>query len=93
MQKLFYQGYYPSEPIFVKNPEGVDEDDGVVLSSVVNENPEDPIFLLVLDAKTFNEIARAEVSGSVSVPVVSNRHSRHNILGIVCWLGFGSEFG
>jgi len=45
----------------VKNPKGVDEDDGVVLSSVINVNPEDPTFLLILDAKTFTEIGRAEV--------------------------------
>jgi len=45
----------------VKNPEGTDEDDGVILSSVVNVNADDPVFLLILDAKTFTEIARAEV--------------------------------
>ena len=59
---FFFQGYFPSEPIFVKNPRGVDEDDGVILSSVINVNPNDPIFLLVLDAKTFTEIGRAEVN-------------------------------
>ena len=47
--------------MFVKNPGSSDEDDGVILSSVVNLNPQDPIFLLVLDAKTFTELGRAEV--------------------------------
>ena len=55
------QGYFPSEPVFVKNPNSSEEDDGVILSSVINLNPEDPIFLLVLDAKTFTELGRAEV--------------------------------
>ncbi|XP_060569819.1 carotenoid-cleaving dioxygenase, mitochondrial-like [Ruditapes philippinarum] len=53
---------YPSEPVFVPNPNGTDEDDGVVLSSV-NTSDYDKgknAFLLVLDAKSMKEIARAE---------------------------------
>ncbi|GAB0495292.1 hypothetical protein MMPV_006591 [Pyropia vietnamensis] len=53
-------GCYPSEPVFVARPGGSAEDDGVVLSVVVDV-PRCCTFLLVLDAKTFKELARAEV--------------------------------
>ncbi|XP_062869191.1 beta,beta-carotene 15,15'-dioxygenase [Trichomycterus rosablanca] len=53
---------FPSEPKFVASPGAVDEDDGVVLSSVVSVNPQKPPFMLVLDAKDFTEIARATIN-------------------------------
>ncbi|XP_069597554.1 carotenoid-cleaving dioxygenase, mitochondrial isoform X2 [Ranitomeya imitator] len=53
-------GYYPSEPIFVPCPNSVEEDDGVILSAVVTPHQDRNIFLLILDAKDFTEIARAE---------------------------------
>ncbi|XP_034164301.1 beta,beta-carotene 15,15'-dioxygenase isoform X1 [Pangasianodon hypophthalmus] len=56
---------YPSEPKFVASPGAVDEDDGVILSSVVSVNPKKSPFMLVLDAKTFKEIARASVNTAV----------------------------
>jgi carotenoid cleavage dioxygenase-like enzyme len=50
---------YPGEPIFVATPgSNKDEDDGVLLS-VVGSISRGRSFLLVLDAKTMNEIARA----------------------------------
>lgn len=53
---------YPSEPVFVPNPNGTDEDDGVILSAVNSSDFDQGknAFLLVLDAKTMSEIARAE---------------------------------
>lgn len=51
---------YPGEPVFVPAPEAQAEDDGVVLSVVLNGNKGNS-FLLVLDAHTFQEIGRAEV--------------------------------
>lgn len=64
---LFWQeeNIYPSEPIFIQNPEareidGEDEDNGVILSICVSTDESIPIFLLVLNAKTMTEIARAE---------------------------------
>ena len=43
-------GAYPSEPVFVKAPDGKAEDDGVILSCVIN--PKDQTTsLVVLDAK------------------------------------------
>lgn len=54
------EGCLVSEPVFVAAPDSQEEDDGVVLSSVyhaINDNS----YLLVLDARTFTELARAEV--------------------------------
>lgn len=53
---------HPGEPVFVPRPDRVQEedDDGVVLSVVLDSNKGNS-FLLVLDAKSFEEIARAEV--------------------------------
>ncbi len=51
---------YPGEPVFVPSPETAREDDGVVLSVVLNAQSENS-FLLILDANSFEEIARAEV--------------------------------
>jgi carotenoid cleavage dioxygenase-like enzyme len=42
----------PSEPSFVPRPGSTDEDDGVVLSTVLG-NEEGTSYLLILDAKTW----------------------------------------
>jgi carotenoid cleavage dioxygenase-like enzyme len=52
-------GCYPSEPVFVRDPEGIAEDDGVALS-VVLDSATGRSFMLVLDASTWQELARAE---------------------------------
>ena len=57
-------GCLPGEPIFVPNPQGVDEDDGVVLS-VVLDFAHRSSFLLVLDAKNWAELARASVPHAI----------------------------
>uniref|UniRef100_A0AAR2L297 Beta-carotene oxygenase 2b n=1 Tax=Pygocentrus nattereri TaxID=42514 RepID=A0AAR2L297_PYGNA len=65
--KIWQQpGYYPSEPVFVPSPNAVEEDDGVVLSVVITPNKDKSTFLLVLDAKDFEELGRAEVP--VNIP-------------------------
>ena len=51
-------GLYPGEPVFVPSPSAGAEDDGVLLS-VVLELDKDRSFLLVLDAASLNELARA----------------------------------
>ncbi|KAJ8320150.1 hypothetical protein KUTeg_001737 [Tegillarca granosa] len=51
---------YASEPIFVANPDGQDEDDGVILTAVNSLKEGKFAFVLVLDAKTFTEKARVE---------------------------------
>uniref|UniRef100_A0AC34FIU6 Uncharacterized protein n=1 Tax=Panagrolaimus sp. ES5 TaxID=591445 RepID=A0AC34FIU6_9BILA len=50
-----------AEPVFVPHPTGTDEDDGVVLAPVVNFKENDAPFVVVLDAKTFTEIARCKI--------------------------------
>ena len=55
-------GGFASEPVFVKAPDGKEEDDGVVLSCVVNI-PDQTTYLLVLDAKEFKELGRGVVQG------------------------------
>jgi len=50
--------YSASEPMFIKSPTGCREDDGVIVSTVTGCKNEKS-FLIVLDANTFKEIARA----------------------------------
>jgi beta,beta-carotene 9',10'-dioxygenase len=52
-------GCYPGEPVFVARPEAEDEDDGVLLSVVLDAEAETS-FLLVLDAADLSELARAQ---------------------------------
>jgi carotenoid cleavage dioxygenase-like enzyme len=53
-------GCYAGEPVFVPRPQGVGEDEGLLLS-VVLDAARRASFLLVLDAADLSEIARAEV--------------------------------
>jgi beta,beta-carotene 9',10'-dioxygenase len=63
--KTWHQpGYYPSEPVFVASPNAKSEDEGVILS-VVLDGARGTSFLLALDAASFTEIARAEVPNAV----------------------------
>ena len=55
---------YPGEPIFAGRPGREAEDDGVILSVVLDAN-RGTSFLLVLDAQTFAERARAEIPHAV----------------------------
>ena len=57
---------YPSEPVFIASPGAKDEDDGIVLSSVVGVLGK-PSFLLFLDGKTFTEVARAVVPCKIAL--------------------------
>ena len=58
---IWYQeGCYPGEPLFVGRPGAEAEDDGVVLSVIVDGKHEKG-FLLILDGQSFQEIARAEL--------------------------------
>ncbi|KAK2859340.1 hypothetical protein Q5P01_003960 [Channa striata] len=52
----------PSEPVFIPRQNGESEDDGVVLTSVINSNPDQRCFILILDGQTFKEVARAYVN-------------------------------
>jgi carotenoid cleavage dioxygenase-like enzyme len=51
---------YPQEGIFVPNPDSLSEDDGVILTIVLDTEKEDS-FLLVLNASDLTELARAYI--------------------------------
>jgi len=53
-------GSYPGEGVFIGKPDRSAEDDGVLLSVVLNEDKENS-FLLILNAADMQEIGRAEV--------------------------------
>jgi torulene dioxygenase len=55
-----FHGQNPGEPIFVPDPRGRDEDDGVLLS-VVLDGHTGKSYLLVLNAKNMLEVGRAEM--------------------------------
>ncbi|KAJ5914059.1 Carotenoid oxygenase [Penicillium tannophilum] len=57
-------GHSPGEPIFVANPDGVNEDDGVLLS-VVLDGFREHSYLLCLDARNLTELGRANLKGAV----------------------------
>jgi beta,beta-carotene 9',10'-dioxygenase len=54
------QGSFPGEPVFVAPPDADAEDEGVLLS-IVLDGARGNSFLLVLDAGSLDELARAEV--------------------------------
>ncbi len=54
------KGCFPGEPVFVAAPEADVEDEGVLLS-VVLDGGKGNSFLLALDARSLDELARAEV--------------------------------
>jgi len=54
------KGHSPGEPVFVPNPKGTAEDDGVLLSVVLDGFTERS-YLLVLDAKSMKEVGRASM--------------------------------
>lgn len=58
------KGHTPGEPIFVARPGATEEDDGVVLSVVVDGGLERS-YLLCLDARDMRELGRAEVGFAI----------------------------
>ncbi|KAK2612004.1 hypothetical protein QQS21_001969 [Conoideocrella luteorostrata] len=57
-------GHTPGEPIFIPRPGGVQEDDGLVLSLVLDGSASRS-YLLCLDALTFEELGRAETNFAI----------------------------
>ncbi|KAI6792354.1 hypothetical protein KC363_g6397 [Hortaea werneckii] len=62
----------PGEPIFISKPGSYDEDEGVILSVVLNGDSGES-YLLCLDACSFAEIGRAEIG----IPVGFGFHGAH----------------
>ncbi|MBD3223319.1 MAG: beta-carotene 15,15'-monooxygenase [Caldithrix sp.] len=58
--------HYPSEPVFVPAPDAKSEDDGVVLTIVLDTENESS-YLLVLDGQTFTEMGRAVVKQPILI--------------------------
>lgn len=52
---------YPGEPLFIPDPSSDKEDQGVVISIVLDSKNEHS-YLIILDAETWRELARVEVS-------------------------------
>jgi torulene dioxygenase len=69
------EAHTPGEPIFVADPEGTEEDDGILLS-VVLDGVEVKSYLLVLRAKDLLELGRAEMRG----PMAFGFHGTHKAL-------------
>ena len=63
-------GTYPTEAVFVPRPGAKDEDDGVLLS-IILDAVEKKSFLLVLDARNLKELARAYVPHAIPFTVHS----------------------
>ncbi|XP_050520885.1 carotenoid isomerooxygenase [Daktulosphaira vitifoliae] len=61
---------YPSEPIFVPTPNAQEEDDGVILSSILwgGSEQEHRTGVVVLNAKTFKELGRVIFDTESPVP-------------------------
>uniref|UniRef100_A0A1Y1L6P7 Carotenoid isomerooxygenase n=1 Tax=Photinus pyralis TaxID=7054 RepID=A0A1Y1L6P7_PHOPY len=60
---------YPSEPIFIPSPNSQSEDDGVILSALVWGGADTHhVGLIVLNAKTMQEMGRTEFRTSSPVP-------------------------
>ena len=66
----------PSEPIFVPRPDAKDddEDDGVILTVVLEQHAKRS-FLLIIDAKTFKELARAYLPVHIPLSFHGNFYS------------------
>ncbi|MCJ1288065.1 hypothetical protein MMC26_007418 [Xylographa opegraphella] len=63
---IFWQQHAQTagEPIFVRNPQGTDEDDGVLLSAVL-DGYKGKSYLLCLDAKDLTELGRADLNAVI----------------------------
>ncbi|ODM91952.1 Beta,beta-carotene 15,15'-monooxygenase [Orchesella cincta] len=63
------EGTMASEPVFVPDPTKAnpEEDDGVILTALLPTDKPTNVSLLVLDAKTMKEVARAEFSAEGAV--------------------------
>jgi torulene dioxygenase len=59
-------GHTPGEPVFVARPGAVEEDDGVLLSVVLDGSAQRS-YLLCLDARTMEEVGRAEADFAIGM--------------------------
>ena len=71
-------GCYPGEPVFVPKPDSEQQDDGIILTLVLDATRETS-FLLILDAGSFNEIARVHTPEPVLVGFHGNFFKREAV--------------
>ncbi|XP_054266986.1 carotenoid isomerooxygenase-like [Macrosteles quadrilineatus] len=63
------RGVFPSEPVFVSSPDAKNEDDGVLIYSLLwGEGKENQVGLVVLDAATMKEMGRTVFTTPSAVP-------------------------
>lgn len=64
------EGHVAAEPIFVPTPGATDEDDGIILSTLLKLSDSRYVALLVLDAKDMTQLARVRFTaeGEVTFP-------------------------
>ena len=58
VQAAAMKSAHPNEPVFVPDPQGQNEDDGVILTDVIYTD-DNSTYLVVLNASTMEEIGRA----------------------------------
>ncbi|KAK3770943.1 hypothetical protein RRG08_032877 [Elysia crispata] len=61
------ENHCPGEPVFVARPGATREDDGVILSTIIALNSSVQSFMVVLDASTFEELARASLPPEIKM--------------------------
>ena len=69
---LYMENHYHTEMAFIANPEGIEEDDGVLIT-ISFDGYKEQSYLLVLDAKNFEEIDRSYLPYNVPQSV----HGKH----------------
>ncbi|XP_054716911.1 carotenoid-cleaving dioxygenase, mitochondrial-like [Uloborus diversus] len=62
------EGALPSEPVFLEEPGATDEDSGVLLASLLYRDDEKKVSMIVINAKTMQEIGRVNFMTQASVP-------------------------
>lgn len=70
---LYWENHYPTEMYFMADPEGSEEDDGVLVS-VSFDGELERSYLLLLDAKDFKEIDRAYLPINIPYPLSHGMH-------------------
>ena len=70
---LYWENHYPTEMYFLADPEGSEEDDGVLVS-VSFDGELEKSYLLLLDAKNFKEIDRAYLPINIPYPLSHGMH-------------------
>lgn len=56
---------FPGEPLFVSNPQGTSEDDGVLISALTDSREQHDDYLLFIDPRNMTEIARAKFKNHI----------------------------